>query len=90
MQVLMNQQPILNLPFNHPKILMGKREKRITVACSDEFRQVFELVARIQNSNPSELGFRYLLEGLKNDLGNMFMYEPHLDSTLRNILNKKI
>lgn len=80
----------LNLTFNQPRIVSGKREKRISITCSDEFKSVLELVARIQDSNPSEIGFRYLLEGIKNDLGNMFIAEPQLDSTLREILAKKI
>ena len=64
----------------------GKKELRIPTAVSQELKEFVELMARKQNLSVSELTHRYIVDGLKNDIANVFMPEPHLDKSLRELL----
>ncbi len=79
----------LKLDFGRPRIMAGKRSQRLTVTCSDEFREVVDLVCKMTDETISELGFRYFLDGIRGDLGRLFMAEPHLDQTLTELIRKK-
>jgi hypothetical protein len=78
----------LDLPFQ-PRIAAGKRDKRITIACSDDFKTFVSSICRLTGENESELGHRYFLQGIKDDIGRIFMAEPHLDKKLSELLHKK-
>jgi len=82
----------MNLDFSKVHILApsqdGKKEYRIPTAVSQELKEFVELMARKQGTSVSELTHRYIVNGLKNDIANVFMPEPHLDKTLRDVLAK--
>ena len=80
----MNQ---LKLDFT-PRHLSGKKTQRLTITCSDEFKSVVDLICRLTNQSVSELGQRYFIDGIKNDLGAVFMAEPHLDKKLSQLITK--
>ena len=77
----------LSLPLGSP-ILSGKKTERITMTCSSEFKSLVDLICKLTGQSVSEIGFRYFIEGIKGDLGNMFMAEPHLDKKLSDIISK--
>ena len=81
--------PQLNLSFDKPIISNGKKDQRITITCSERFKELVDFIASLTNSSPSEMGQKYFLEGMMKDIGNMFMAEPHLEKTLRQILNNQ-
>lgn len=84
---MLNQHQ-LSLNFSKSKITSGKKLSRIPVACSEEFKSFVEMVARILDVSTSELSHRYILEGMQRDIGNIFMSEPHLDKSLKQIISK--
>lgn len=61
----------------------GKKMQRIGIACSDDFKSLFHQVCRLRGRTESEVGFQYLLEGVRKDIADIFMPEPHLDKSLR-------
>lgn len=67
----------------------AKKSERIAVACSTEFKDFFQMFCKITHTNESELGYRYILDGMKNDLANIFIAQPHLDKSLADILRKR-
>jgi len=80
----------LKLPLNKPPISTGKKTQRITFTCTDKFKEFVNFVANhLLDSNESELGQRYFLEGLTRDIGQFFLAEPNLEKTLREILQKE-
>lgn len=80
----------LKLPLNKTSISTGKKDQRITITCSEKFKELVDFIAKLTDANPSELGQRYFLEGMMKDMGQMFMTEPHLEKTLREILQKNL
>lgn len=78
----------LSLDFSKQKIVSGKKTSRIPIACSEEFKSLVDLVAHLLDSSTSEISHRYILEGIQRDIGNIFMTEPHLDKSLRQIVSK--
>ena len=74
-----SKKPILDVDPN-------KKTERIAVACSEDFKEFFQRFCKLLKTNESELAQRYILEGMKNDLANIFLPQPHLDKSLREIL----
>lgn len=77
----------MQLPFDFaPKPIpadFGKKVERIPISCSAEFKTLFQAFARAMRSeSDSALGFRYLIEGMQNDLGNVFLKNPEIIQTL--------
>lgn len=66
----------------------GKKTDRITVTCSSEYKEFVDLFCRVRGISTSELCHRYILEGMRGDLANLFMAQPHLDKKLKDILKK--
>lgn len=81
-------QSQLSINFSPPH-LAGKKTERLTITCSNEFKQVVDMVCRLTGQSISELGQRYFIDGIKNDLGTIFMAEPHLDKKLSDLITKK-
>jgi len=79
----------LKIDFS-PPIATGKKTERITVTCSSEFKSIVDLISRLSGQSVSELGQRYFISGIQNDLGTFFMAEPHLDKKLSQLITKKI
>ena len=79
----------LSIPLNKPSISTGKKDQNITIRCSEKFKELVDFIAKLLDSNASELGQRYFLQGMTQDIGQMFIAEPNLDKTLREILEKK-
>ena len=80
----------LNLPLNKNCLSTGKKDQRITITCSEKFKELVDFIAKLTDTDPSKLGQRYFLEGMMKDLGEMFIAEPYLESTLREILQKNL
>ena len=67
----------------------GKKTPRLTCTCSDDLKEFVEKIAGVRKTSTSELMFEYVLDGIKNDITNIFLPAPHLDKSLREILSKK-
>lgn len=78
----------LQLDFSKPRIDSGKKTERIPTAVSSELKEFVDKMAQMQGVSVSELVHRYVVEGLKNDVVNIFIPEPHMDKSLREILQK--
>ena len=76
----------LKLDFSKPRIVQGKKTERLTITCSTEFKSVVDLLCRLTGQSVSELGQRYFIAGMQNDLGNVFMAEPFLEKKLSSLL----
>lgn len=77
----------LKLDFT-PRVAAGKRTERITVTCSSEFKRLVDLICSFSGESVSELGHRYFLNGVRDDIGRFFISEPHIDKTLREVLSR--
>lgn len=79
----------LNLDFSAVQHSQdGKKLEKIPVACSDELKSFVSIMAQRQGVTVSELAHRYIVEGLKEDVVRLFIPEPHLDKSLREIMSK--
>lgn len=79
----------LSLPLNKNSISTGKKDQRITITCSEKFKDLVDFISKLTNSSPSEMGQKYFLEGMMKDIGNMFIAEPYLEKSLREIFQKE-
>ena len=79
----------LQLNFQ-PAAAAGKRTERLTVTASTDFKGLVDALCRVTGETISELGHRYFVNGLRDDIGNLFLAEPHLDKRLVDLFNKKI
>ena len=80
----------LTLDFSR-KILTtddGKKSCRISITCSEQFKEFFDLMVKARQSTVSELGYEYLLDGMKDDLSSVFLAQPHLDKSLRELMKR--
>jgi len=84
----MSPQLTLNFSKVTPADEDGKKLKRIGIACSDEFKELFDMVCKLRGATPSELGFEYVLRGMKDDLVNVFMPQPHMDKSLKEAIRR--
>lgn len=66
----------------------GKKDNRISIACSEDFKDFFKLMIKARGSTESELAYEYILKGIQGDLASVFMASPHLDKALREVLAK--
>lgn len=66
----------------------GKKTERITFTCSTEYKEFLDLFCKATGNNISELCHRYMLDGMRNDLASLFIAQPHLDTSLRDLLKK--
>ena len=66
----------------------GKKLKRLPTAVSEDLKTFVEMMATKQRVSASELVHKYIVKGLKDDIGDVFFPEPHLDKTLRELLGK--
>ena len=64
----------------------GEIAERVTIGCSGEYKTFVELFASVRECTVSELCHRYVLDGMREDLANLFMAQPHLNKSLREIL----
>ena len=70
------------------EVLNGKKNDRISIACSIEFRnrltQIAKAVSRMRGRDitPRELAFFYLKHGMENDLGKIFLMHGDLGKFL--------
>jgi len=67
----------------------GKKVDRIPVSCSAEFKKIFRLfVEMTQSESDSELGFRYIVEGMQRDIGEYFLNRPEMMEKIREFISK--
>lgn len=78
----------LKLDFTNPRHDDGKKTDSVTIALSTELKEFLNLMSTKQGVSRSELTHRYIVEGIKNDVARIFMPEPHLDKSLRDVLAK--
>jgi len=79
----------LKLDFSPKAIASGKKIERIPIACSYDLKKLLEQIASKQNLSVSQIGHRYLIEGLQRDIGTLYFSEPYQDETLGSLLQKK-
>lgn len=77
------------LDFSPKPIATGKKTQRLAIPCSDEFLQFLDMLAGLHNSTRAELAFSFVLEGMQKALGGAFMFEPHLEKNLRDLINQR-
>ena len=66
----------------------GPLTETITIPCSKKFMELVDLVCKLTDREISELGHRYLLEGVIRDIKDIFSVEPYLDKSLREVLKR--
>ena len=66
----------------------GKKACRISITCSEQFKEFFDLMVKARRSTVSALGYEYLLDGMKDDLSSVFLAQPHLDTSLRELMKR--
>jgi hypothetical protein len=78
--------PVINAAES--EFVNGKKNDRISIACSSEFRtrlaQIAKAVSRMKGKDitPGELAFFYLKHGMENDLGRIFLMHGDLQKFL--------
>jgi hypothetical protein len=80
----MSGQLVLNL--DQPRVDSGKKEARLTLACSEEMKAFIVHLARLLEKEPGVLLYEWAVAGMKQDIGNLFGPYPHLNKTLRELL----
>ena len=79
----------LNLDFSsRPSLIDGKKEQRISIAGSDEFKHVVELISVKYGTSASEYCYEAVVEKLQKDFGTIFLMQPQLNKPLCEILKK--
>lgn len=76
----------LSLDFSGKMALNGKKLEPITARVPSDFRTIFQIISSKLNLNESELARKYLIAGLKQDLGEIFMLESNLQKSLGEII----
>ena len=72
--------------FNSGAMDTGPLTETITIPCSKQFKELVDMVCRLTDKEISELGHRYLLEGMTRDIKDVFLMEPYLDKRLRKVV----
>jgi len=78
----------LKLDFSPRSVMEGKKVDRIPVAVSTDLKHLVEQIAQKQNRSVSEIAHRYLVEGIMRDIGSLYLQEPFLNDSLKEILRK--
>ena len=78
----------LKIDISTRPIDTGPLTETITIPCSKKFKELVDLVCKLIDREISELGHRYLLEGMTRDIKNVFSVEPYLDKSLREVLKR--
>lgn len=76
-----------NIDFT-PKPIAGKKTARLAIPCSDDMLNVIDRLAEKHNTTRAELSFTWVVEGIQQAMGNLFMSELHSDKSLRELLEK--
>ena len=84
-----NDMDNLKIDISTRPIDTGSLTETITIPCSKRFKDLVELVSKLTDKEISELGHRYLLEGVIRDIKDVFSMEPYLDKSLREVLKSK-
>jgi hypothetical protein len=79
----------VKIDINTSGIVTGPLTETITIPCSKQFKELVDLVCKLTDKEISELGHRYVLEGMIEDIKNYFSVEPFLDKSLREVLKKR-
>lgn len=78
----------LNIDFSRRiPALDAKRTERIPIAAPTLTKEMLTLVANELNSSASELGHRYLVEGIVKDLGFILMTKGNANKKLSEFLS---
>lgn len=80
----------LTLDFSRPPQLVdsGKKNEKITFTGSEELKTFIYQFASLQKISVSELIQRYVIQGLKEDLGSMLLIQANEEKTLSHLLRK--
>ena len=76
----------LKIDISTRPIDTGPLTETITIPCSKKFKELVDLVCKLIDREISELGHRYLLEGMTRDIKDIFSVELYLDKTLREVV----
>jgi len=66
----------------------SKKLERISFTCSEDFKNFLDLLVGTVNTDRSNLIYRYVLEGMQRDLAEIFLTQPHLNKSLKQILKE--
>ena len=58
----------------------------VKVPCSPELVGMLNSLAELLNTTGQGLAYRYIVEGLQRDVGDIFVVQAHLDKPLREVL----
>jgi len=78
----------IKMDFSPRAILDGKKNERISFACSSELSTIVNILSEKKNLSISEYAHRALIEKIQKDFGEAFSLEPHLDKPLRELFQK--
>lgn len=76
----------LAIDFKPQPMISGKKLSRLTVACSEEFLEILDRLARMHRLSRAEFAHALIVEGMQKSLGSVFMAEPHLEKRLSELL----
>ncbi len=80
----------LVLDFSQPAQLVdgGKKNEKITFTGSEELKSFIYQFANLQKISVSELIQRYVIQGLKDDLGSMLLTQANNEKSLSQLLRR--
>ena len=58
----------------------------VKVPCSPELVGMLDSLAELLKTTGQGLAYRYIVEGLQRDVGEVFGIQPHLDKPLKDVL----
>jgi|GEM_PF-1405165 len=59
------------------RITAGKKLSRITIPCSEDFRELVDRVAGMRGVTRAEFGFEAIIDHIKETIGEVVMVELH-------------
>ncbi len=66
--------------------MSGKKTARLSIPCSEEFIRFLDMEADLLGTDRARLAHRFVLRGLQQELGNLFISEPFLDDKLGDLM----
>ena len=76
------------MDFSPRAMVEGKKNERISFACSDELSNIAKFLSEKKKLSISEYAHRALVEKIQKDVDEIFSLEPHLDRPLRELFQK--
>jgi hypothetical protein len=78
----------MKFDFSGKLNLDGKKTEPIITRVPADFKTIFQIILKKRKLDESSLARLYLIEGVKKDLGELFILESNLSKSLGEILSK--